>query len=244
LVKFLVGGNSMVAGSKIRIFFGLLYFSALMACQGEAPKSLVRPSSSPLSSFNPYGASTLNSTIPTYTPIPMGTLDPSIANADAYRQQQLAQQRQQSQTAGLLTFLSCSTRSGGGGGAGGASAAGLGNLLGCATQGLMTSMGGGLSGGLSGGYGGYGSTSGLGGFNSYSTGGFNNFTTGGGFGATGYGTGGYGATGFGTGGFGATGFGTGGGFGATGRGTGGFGATTSNYPNSSFPNGGTRPYGN
>ncbi len=152
----------MVGGSKIRIFFGLLYFSALMACQAKAPTSAIRPSSSPLASFSPYGASTLNSTIPTYTPVPMGTLDPSIAAGDAYRQQQLAQQRQQSQTAGLLTFLSCTTRSGGGGAAGGASAAGLGNLLGCATQGLMTSMTGGLSGGLSGGFGG------MGGFNNLS----------------------------------------------------------------------------
>jgi|GEM_PF-1843456 len=231
----------MVGGSKIRIFFGLVYFFALMACQAKAPSSAIRPSSSPLSSFNPYGGSTLNSTIPTYTPVPMGTLDPSIANADAYRQQQLAQQRQQSQTAGLLTFLSCSTRSGGGGGAGGASAAGLGNLLGCATQGLMTSMGGGLSGGLSGGYGGYGGYGGHGGYGSTSgLGGFNSYSTGGGYGATG-GLGGY--NNYSTGGF--NNFTTGGGYGATGYGTGGgFGATTSNYPNSSFPNGGTRPYGN
>ena len=62
----------MVGGSKIRIFFGFAYFSALMACQGEAPKSVVRPSSSPLASYSPYGASTLNSTIPSYTPVPMG----------------------------------------------------------------------------------------------------------------------------------------------------------------------------
>ena len=83
----------MAGGSKIRIFFGLLYFSALMACQGEAPKSAIRPSSSPLASYSPYGASTLNSTFPSYTPVPMGNLDPSIAAADAYRQQQLAQQQ-------------------------------------------------------------------------------------------------------------------------------------------------------
>ena len=163
--------NFKVGASKIRIFLGFFYFAALMACQANAPKEGVRPSSSPFASFNPY-PNTLNSTLPTYTPVPMATLDPSIAANDAYRQQQLDQQRQASQTAGLLSFLSCSTRSSGGGA--GASAAGLGNLLGCASQGLMTSLMPSLGGGLTGGYGGFGSMNGYGNMNGYnSLGGYN-----------------------------------------------------------------------
>lgn len=167
---------------------------AMTACQAKAPEASEPP---PTASLWPQP--TLNSsawTNPTYAPVPQATPyapNPYDTQMDLMRRQQENAQKQ-AQTAGLLSFLSCTLQSGGGKG-------GLDGILGCGGRALQTSLSASM---MPGGYGGYSFMSTGGGMTSggYSTGYTGGYMTGGYSGgySTGYMSGGY-SSGYMTGGY-------------------------------------------
>ena len=152
----------MVTKNNHRIASVLGLILSISGCQGEPPKvSLPQATPTP---FYPTPSSSLS---PSYSPLPTtNPYDPSNSQSSLFLQQQNAA-KQQAQTMGLLSFLSCSLQSGSGG---------LNGILGCAGRGLQSMV-------MPGGY----STGG------YSTGGYST----GGYSTGGYptGTGGYYPTG-------------------------------------------------
>ena len=116
---------------------------SISGCQG-APPNVPVPQATP----TPFYPNTNNALIPSYSPTPTANpYDPLNSQSSLFLQQQNAA-KQQAQTMGLLSFLSCSLQSGSGG---------LNGILGCAGKGLqaMIPPGGGMGGYTTGGMSGY-----------------------------------------------------------------------------------------
>ncbi len=182
----------MASKSTVRIG-QILLIASLVACQAKAPDvSTPPPTSTARPLATPFNSNTTAGQQPYVPPV---LPDPGRSAYDAQMELQRRQQeaaQKQAQTAGLLSFLSCTLQSGLG-------RTGMEGILGCAGRGLQAT----LASGMSPGYSSYGFMSTGGGMTGgYTTGGYTTggYTTSGGY-TGGYSTGGYTTGGYTTGGY-------------------------------------------
>jgi len=112
----------------------VLAAASVATCQQSAPDTgSAPPTPSARPQFNAFATSSTAGP-PTYTPIPTANPGPSAVDMqmDMLRKQEEAAQKR-AQTAGLLSFLGCSLQSGRG-------KNGFDGILGCAGQGLQTTL--------------------------------------------------------------------------------------------------------